>query len=248
MPTQLKLILAYEGTRYLGWQKTPTGPSIEGELNKVLETIFQHPIQIEAASRTDRGVHALKQIACFHTDTRLDLDRLHISLCQLLPPDICVKAIEPVPLSFHPTLDVISKTYTYALTTNRFQLPQNRLFEWHYPHPLTKPQMDLAARLLTGTHDFQALTNAKKNETYDSTIRTIDSIEIVEQDGSFLFTITGPHFLYKMVRNLVGLLIYVGAGKIPLEEIEAILKSKDRKLAGVTAPAKGLTLQQVNFT
>lgn len=248
MPTQLKLTLAYEGTHYFGWQKTPTGPSIEGELAKVLETILQHPVHLEAASRTDRGVHALHQIACFHTDKEVNLDQLHISLCQLLPPDICVKSIEPVPLSFHPTLDVSSKTYTYALTTQRFQLPQNRLFEWHYPHPLNKYEMDQTIRLLVGTHDFQALTNAKKNETYESTVRIIDSIEIAEHDSHFLFTITGPHFLYKMVRNIVGLLVYVGAGKIEREEVESILKSKDRKLAGVTAPAKGLTLQHVQFT
>lgn len=242
MPT-LKLIIAYDGTHYFGWQKTKTGPSIEASLQKVLETILQQPIKLNAASRTDRGVHALSQTVSFEATKVPSL----ISLNQLLPKDIAAISIEEAPQGFHATLHCQKKIYFYDLATTPYQLPQRRLYEWHFPRKLDRERMQEAAQLLIGTQDFKSLTNRKKNETYASTIRQVIAIEIQEQEGFFRLTFTGKNFLYKMIRNLVGLIAYAGVGKIDPRFIPTILAAKDRRLAALSAPAHGLTLFRQEF-
>lgn len=203
---------------------------------------------MQAASRTDRGVHAAGQIISFATTKRPLCENLLISLNQLLPKEIAVKKVEYAHDDFHATLMATGKTYIYELTQAPWQFPQRRFFEWHYPHPLDIGKMRACVPHLTGTRDFKAFTNAKKNETYEDTMRTVDSIEIEQQGDLFLFRITGTRFLYKMVRNLVGLLVYAGCGKIEVDQVPVIMEKQDRSLAGITAPAHGLTLEQVFYT
>jgi tRNA pseudouridine38-40 synthase len=245
----IKLLLAYDGTAYLGWQKTKEGASIEETLQQVLEHILQEKIELQAASRTDAGVHAIGQVANFST-TRLNSSpaRLRASLNRLLPSDIVIREVEEVPATFHPTLDCQEKEYHYQLCFGRIQLPQRRYYSWHYPYPLDVGRMQAAAQLLIGRQDFSAFCNTKKNEPYESTIRTLTKVEIVPSSPfECTIIIAGKQFLYRMVRNLVGTLVYIGRGKIQLEELLLLLKEGNRSRAGMTAPAHGLTLAKVRY-
>lgn len=245
----LKLTLAYEGTNYFGWQKTDEGPSIEESLESALATIFQHPIKLQAASRTDRGVHSEGQVVNFITaKENLNLHKLLLSINALLPHDIALLRLEEAPIDFHPTLDVLNKTYSYEICFSAIQLPRHRLFSWHFHYPLNIKLMQQASEHLLGTHDFAAFCNSKKNEEYAHTVRTVQSIRLEETGNERLsLKITGDHFLYKMVRNIVGTLAYVGVGKIQASEIPSILEKKERSIAGVTAPAHGLTLLDISY-
>ena len=239
-----KMLLAYDGTHYLGWQKTKEGPSIEEALEQALKKILQEKVQLQAASRTDRGVHAAAQVANFNTFQQPD-NFQHRLNC-LLPKDIRVNSLLAVPESFHPTLDCTGKEYHYWLCQET-QLPHYRHYSWNIPS-LDILSMQTAADSFIGKHDFKALTNAKKNEEYADTIREIQSIEIVKHPKERLqIKITGNHFLYKMVRNIVGTLVYVGLGKLQPSFISTLLKSGQRPEAGMTAPALGLTLFKVFY-
>jgi len=241
------LEVAYDGTRYLGWQKTHDGPSIEEELEKALTTILQHTIVLQATSRTDRGVHATGQIVNFFTEKTLDLLKLQHSLLQLLPDDIAILSIQEAAFEFHPTLHSTAKEYRYHIANTPILLPKQRFTYWHIKQPLNKGEMKKALDLLKGTHDFKAFCNFRKGLNYTSTIRTITSAELVEEaeSGHFYITFTGDHFLYKMVRNLVGTCVYVGLGKLRCEDLPRILESQKRAEAGITAPAHGLTLHKI---
>lgn len=245
----IKLTIAYDGGRYFGWQKTKMGPSIEEELEKVLTVILQHPIILQASSRTDAGVHASGQIVNFFTQKeQIKLDRLFISLNQLLPKDIVILNIEEAPLSFHPTLDCKAKEYHYSICASRVQLPQYRHYSWHIHNPLNFNAMDEAAQLLVGEHNFKSLCNIKKNSNYQDYFRKIHSIKIENlPDQRLVIKILGNNFLYKMVRNFAGILVYTGEGKFPPEEIKNILLIEDRRQPFMTAPAHGLSLVKIFF-
>jgi len=239
----IKLILAYEGTLYLGWQKTISGPSIEEELEKAVSQILQQPVSLQAASRTDAGVHAEGQVVNFFTEKEMPLDKLQKGLNSILPNDISVLQIEEAPESFHPTLQNCGKEYHYSVCLGPTQLPFYRNFSWHFSYPVNIEEMKKAALHLIGRHDFSAFTNEKQ----ENNIREIFGIEIEEFVSRLKIRVSGNNFLYKMVRNIVGTLLYVGCGKLSAEEIPAILNSKDRTLAGVTAPALGLVLKEVFY-
>lgn len=245
MKKNIKCIIAYKGTHYFGWQKTKMGPSIEEALEKTLSQILQHPIQLQAASRTDRGVHAEGQVVNFWIDKPgYNLEKLHRSLRGLLPPDISPLSLEWVKEDFHPTLDTRGKEYQYSICHCPIQLPFHREFSWHYPLSLAIPLMEKGGKILEGTHDYSAFTNLR----YQNAVRTIHQIDLVPLSNERLcIQIKGESFLYKMVRNIVGTLVYVGSGKIPLETLPQILASKDRTLSGMTAPAHGLSLKKVFY-
>lgn len=247
----IKLVIAYDGTAYLGWQKTPTGPSIEAALQNVLEKILQHEVALQAASRTDAGVHAVGQVVNFltlHPPQKFGLDKLKISLNSLLPKDISVLSVEEASPHFHPTLDCKGKEYCYYVCWDHSQLPHQRLYSWHYPHSLSLEKMMESIPYLIGNRDFSAFCNHKKNASYKDFCRDLTAIEIIENGPKNLcFRISGNHFLYKMVRNLVGTLVYIGRGKINKDDLPIILESGDRTLAGVTAPAYGLFLNAIYY-
>lgn len=231
-----KAFITYDGTRYFGWQKTATGPSIQEELEKAIRQITGETALPEAASRTDRGVHAEGQVIQFALQKPIDPLRLLKGLNAVLPSDI--RVLEIVPKEFHPTLDAIGKEYRYRICQGPVQDPTQRLYSWHIRHPLDLEKVAFAAQALIGRHDFTAFANEEEKNP----ICTIESIVF---DGSF--RIKGDRFLYKMVRNIVGTLVYVGCGKLPPDSIPAILESKDRKQAGMTAPPHGLYLHQVFY-
>lgn len=236
----IKLTLAYDGTDFLGWQDSKQGPSIESKLQYVLNQLLTHEVTLQAASRTDRGVHAEGQVVNFFTSHPSPTDLLH-PLNRLLPPAIRCTALEIAPPSFHPSLDVRSKTYIYRISACRYQAPKERLYSWHVPVPLDLPKMQLAAGQFIGTHDFSAFSN----EPSDHPLREITDITMTKEGVELFITVTGNSFLYKMVRNIVGTLVDVGTGK--RENVKAILESRDRREAGVCAPAHGLTLSEVFY-
>jgi tRNA pseudouridine38-40 synthase len=245
----VKMTIAYDGTCYLGWQKTHTGPSIEEALEKVLEQILQEDIFLQAASRTDAGVHAEGQVVNFITKkTNLDFGHFRHSINSMLPKDIVVGKIEIEASNFHPTLDSTGKEYHYYMCFHDTQMPYQRLYSWHYPYEVNVEAMRQAAESFIGTHDFAAFCNFKKNATYDHYVRTIQKIDIFELPEKCLrIEISGTNFLYKMVRNIVGTLAYVGNGKICVSCIPEIISNGDRTKAGVTAPAHGLFLKSVFY-
>ncbi len=237
----IQCTLAYCGTHYLGFQKTKMGPSIEQTVQEALEKILQHPIQLQAASRTDQGVHAEGQVINFFSNIT-DLGLLHESLRSLLPSDIAPLHLDWAPEDFHPTLDNKGKEYHYLICNSPTQIPFHRDFSWHFYSPLDLELMKQAAQTLKGTHDFSAFSPI----TYDNSVRHIEKIEALPLENQrLLLKIQGDNFLYKMVRNIVGTLAYIGSGK--LSNIHQILESKDRKQAGITAPAHGLYLKQVFY-
>lgn len=244
----IQLILAYDATHFLGWQKTPLGPTIEESLEKVLSQILQEKIHLQAASRTDAHVHAEGQSVNFftHKDS-LSLPKLLQGINALLPPSIVALHIEEKPLSFHPTLDNFGKKYQYFVCNTPYQLPKHRFFSWHVKPSLNLDAMKKAAKHLLGTHDFSAFCNDRSLLDKDPTC-TLYSIEIIPiEEHRFKFSIIGNRFLYRMMRNLVGTLVYVGQGKILPEQVKEILFQQKRSLAGITAPAHGLQLTQVFY-
>lgn len=240
--------MAYDGTDYLGWQKTSMGPSIQETLEGVLSTILQEPIAVEAASRTDAGVHAAAQITNFRTAQKLDLYRFKRSLNSLLPRDIAAVDMAEAAPEFHPTLDNIGKEYHYYICQGPYQMPIHRHFSWHFTGNLDMEAMRKAATHFLGEKDFSALLTERNEHPYKDHVREVTSIEIEElPEQRLLFKVSGRSFLYKMVRTLVGTLAYVGCHKIPLEDIPSILASKERARAGITAPAHGLHLASVHY-
>jgi tRNA pseudouridine38-40 synthase len=237
------VLLAYVGTHYKGWQG-----SIEKKLSSALETLLQHPVALQAASRTDAGVHAWGQVVNFFSSTELPLNRMQHRLNQLLPPDIVVRSLSLEDPSFHPTLDARGKEYLYTLCSGPVQLPYRRAFSWHVPDSLNLESMHAASRCLLGSHDFSAFCNERA--LWDrSSLCTLETIEILPLEGGQLkILLKGDHFLYKMVRNLVGTLVSVGRGQMKEEETSVILKSLDRTRAPLTAPAHGLRLEQVWYS
>lgn len=223
------------------------GPSIEEALEKALQQILQHAVSLQAASRTDAGVHAEGQVVNFFLQKPVPLDRLRYSLNNVLPKDISVSAIHAMADDFHPTLACCKKEYWYHLCTGFAQLPFNRETSWHFPATLDLAAMNQAASHLLGTHDFSTFCNERP--LYErSPICTLEKIEILSLDEERLrICVTGDHFLYKMMRNLAGTLAYVGCGKLSADALPAILAGKDRTRAGVTAPAHGLILKQVFY-
>ena len=239
----IKLIISYDGSNYFGWQKTsPDCPSIEGELEKAALKILGHPVQFEAASRTDRGVHAKGQTVHFLINADIDLKKLLRSLNAVLPPDISVLSCELAHETFHPTLDALGKEYHYQISTSAVESPMHRLYSWHFPHPLDLAAMEQAIPHLIGTHDFSAFTNERTSDA----IRTLRSLRMTRSEGRISIEICGDRFLYKMARNIAGTLVSIGCGKIT-DTVPQILSSKDRTKAGVTAPAHGLFLMKVFY-
>jgi len=246
----IKLVIAYDGHHYFGWQKTAEGPSIEESLQVAIEQIVQHPIILQAASRTDAGVHAQGQVVNFLTShSSLHMSRFQFSLNRLLPNDIAVLSIEKMPLTFHPTLDCQGKEYRYYICCGPKQLPFHRFYSWHVPYALSIEAIQQALPDLVGSHDFRAFCNVRKNRDYGDYVRDIQSLELISIDSQrFFFRIQGNHFLYKMVRNLVGTLIQIGRGRFTRADLKAILHSKCRTQAGISAPAHGLFLHQLFYT
>ncbi len=244
--TNYILVIAYDGTRYYGWQKTGSGPSIEEELERGLQLLLKHPVNLQAASRTDRGVHAQRQVVNFFTPKAIELTKFKRSLNGILPEDISVLSVKEVEEAFHPTLDARCKEYRYALDLGPTPSPFKRKVAWHIPLPIHMDAMKQAALPLIGEHDFKSFTN-NCHKAGESTRCTLFRIDLHPMEKGLLISLEGDRFLYKMARNITGTLVDAGLGKIEPRTIPEILHQRDRRRAGVTAPAHGLTLHHVEY-
>lgn len=237
---RIKLVVAYDGTDYCGWQIQNNGPTIEGELNKVLSELFKENIQVIGASRTDAGVHALCNVAVFDTNFQMPAEKMVYAINQRLPEDIRVQSSYEVAEDFHPRHQDTVKTYEYRILNTPVQLPTKRLYAlWDY-HELDIKKMQDAAAYFVGEHDFKSFCSV--NTTVETTIRTIYSLEVTKEENEISIKVSGNGFLYNMVRIIAGTLLEVGKGKIQPNEIPLMLSACDRQKSGPTAPAQGLTL------
>lgn len=242
---RILLKVAYDGTNYYGWQKQPDVTTIEGTINETLSQILKEDISIIGASRTDAGVHALCNIAVFDTDSKIPPEKIAFALNRKLPRDIVIQESKEVPMDFHPRDSKSIKTYEYAILNTKLPLPTKRLYTYHVHKDINLDDMRKAAKYLVGTHDYKSFCLAKTQVL--STVRTVYSITIDKNDDIIKFTFKGNGFLYNMVRCIVGTLLYVGRGVYPPEHVKVILEKKDRQEAGPNAPARGLTLANIEY-
>ncbi|MBS0625991.1 MAG: tRNA pseudouridine(38-40) synthase TruA [Verrucomicrobia bacterium] len=241
----IKLILTYDGTHYFGWQKTKTGPSVQESLEKALFQILRTPVLTEAASRTDRGVHARGQVVSFVLEEERDLSLLQYNLNSVLPSDIRILSLEETADSFHPTLDAVGKEYRYSICLGPVFDPFQRQYAWHVHQPLDLEAMQAAALAFIGTHDFSSFTT----EDVEESTRTLFDVKIaVLPENQLEIRLYGDRFLYKMARRIVGTLVEIGQGKIPVGQVGTLFEKPNRSTAGMTAPAHGLFLHQVFYT
>lgn len=237
---RVKMVVAYDGTNYCGWQIQPNGVTIEQKLNEALTDLLQEPIKVTGASRTDAGVHSLGNVCIFDTNTRMPAEKISYALNTRLPEDIVVQDSCQVPESFHPRFSKSRKTYEYRILNQKFRNPTRRLDTHFYYYDLDVEAMQRAAAYLVGEHDFKSF--ASTGGQAETSVRTIYSLDVEKRDSIITIRVKGNGFLYNMVRIIAGTLIKVGAGEILPEEISVILEAKDRSAAGPTAPAKGLTM------
>ncbi|HHV63953.1 MAG TPA: tRNA pseudouridine(38-40) synthase TruA [Peptococcaceae bacterium] len=241
------LRLAYDGTNYHGFQRQPEehGRTIQGELERTWKKLFAEEIKIITAGRTDTGVHAAGQVINFRSEARIPPDKIPKALNSLLPLDIRILEAKDVPEDFNARKSAKWKRYDYRIDNGRIPNVFTRLYALHEPVPLKVEDMQEAAAYLEGRHDFRAFAAA--GSSAKSFIRTLYHCKVKQQDEQITVTCIGDGFLYNMVRIITGTLLYVGKGKIPPKEIPAIIASRERPRAGLTVPARGLTLSVVNY-
>lgn len=242
----LKMTIAYDGSRYKGWQKQKDNDlTIQGKIEAVLSKMTGESVLLVGCGRTDSGVHAENYIANFHTKCTLSIGKMLDYLYEYLPEDIVVKSLEDVDERFHARYNVKSKTYVYRINTHKFRDVFNRKYSYHLAEKLNLDVIKQSSKYLIGSHDFQSFTNLKSKDK--STIRTINYINIVETDGLLEIEVNGDGFLWNMVRIIVGTLIEVGNGHLKPCDVERILNEKKRWEAGPLAQPKGLFLRDVQY-
>ena len=237
---RVRLVVAYDGTNYHGWQVQNNGITIESELNRCLTELLGEPVEVTGASRTDSGVHALGNIAVFDTNHQMPAEKISYALNQRLPEDIRIQKSEEVPSGWHPRYVKSQKTYEYRICRGEFPLPTKRLYSHFVYAELDVDKMRAAAAYLEGEHNFKSF--CQTGAQVESTVRTIHSLQVEEQEADLVIRVCGNGFLYNMVRIIAGTLLEVAQGKRSPESMKEILEAKDRAAAGPTAPAKGLTL------
>jgi tRNA pseudouridine38-40 synthase len=240
-----RLDLSYIGEKYYGFQSQPNGNTIQDYLETALATFCRHPVRVTSASRTDTGVHAEHQVVTFKGAAGLNVFRIAKALNSLLAPDIRIMNVQVCPDSFHPTYNSTGKAYRYRIWKVAGENPFVSPFAWRMYHPVDLVLMKDAARQFIGTHDFTSLCAA--DSSAKSKIRRVREIEIFDRGPMLEIWVLGDGFLKQMVRNMVGLLVALGRGKVDKGDIKVILEGKDRRLAPATAPACGLCLVKVFY-
>lgn len=242
----IKMIIEYDGSRYLGWQKLgDSDRTIQGKLEKVISEMTGSNSEIIGSGRTDAGTHARGQVANFHTTSNMTIKEMHAYMNHYLPQDIVVKEIEKVDERFHSRYNAIGKKYIYYVWNNWIPSVFDRKHSLYYPESLNIDKMNKACSRLVGTHNFISFSSLKKSKK--STIRTISEISIHREGDMLKFIFIGDGFLYNMVRIIMGTLLEVGTGSMEPEYIDEIFKSKARSDAGITVPAQGLFLEEVYY-
>lgn len=243
---RVKLVIAYDGTNYHGWQLQPNGLSVEAVLNDTLSSLLREPTTVIGASRTDSGVHALGNVAVFDTRNRMPADKICFALNQRLPEDIRIQSSCEVSPDWHPRKQNCVKTYEYKILNRKVDMPVGRLYTHFCYFPVDVEAMRQGALFLVGEHDFKSFCTVRTQA--EETVRTIYSLDIWrDKEDVITLRIAGSGFLYNMVRIMAGTLLRVGTGLYPPEHVEEILEARDRQAAGPTLPAKGLTLVSLAY-
>jgi tRNA pseudouridine38-40 synthase len=253
---KLKLILEYDGTAYQGWQIQKTGLTIQGILEEKIEKITGSQSSVVGASRTDAGVHALGQVAVFRTKTYLSTERIKRALNALLPKDICILDVSEVDDSFHPRHDARRKKYSYTILNQKRSSVFLNKYVWEVKQPLEIQPMVEASEFLIGKQEFssfQGTGSDTRNQVREIFFLKIERVEEMDfmfahVGGKFIkIQIEADGFLRHMARNIVGTLVEIGRGRIEPHLMKEILESRDRRLAGPTAPAHGLFLEKIEY-
>ena len=251
---KILLTLSYLGTDFCGYQIQPKGRTVQGELNAAAKALFGFDCDVTGCSRTDTGVHANTFCATVtkrgerSIETTVDIGRMPLALNAHLPCDIAVKNAEWVSEEFHPRYDVEYKEYVYRIYNFPTRDPMESGRSWHIPYALDSEALDKmnrAAASFVGKHDFS--TFMASGSTVESTVRDVKYVEVKRDGDVILFKVAADGFLYNMVRIMTGTLVDVARGKISADGISAIIESRDRRLAGMTAPAEGLYLNKVVY-
>jgi len=246
----LKLILAYDGSEFSGWQVQPDAATIQGMLASAIGRLTGEKVLPQGSGRTDAGVHALAQVATFSTASPIPVENFVKALNHVLPASIRVLQAEEAPAGFHARKSARAKTYRYRIFRGAICPPFLPRYVWHYPFPLDEEAMEKAAGFVVGEHDFTSFAAADPERGRDeevSNLRTILVSRWVREGEEFVYSVRGSGFLHHMVRNLVGTFLLVGKGTLKPEDVARILGAQDRSVAGATAPASGLYLVNVEY-
>lgn len=244
---RILLSVEYDGTEYSGWQKQKERKTVQETIEQALCKITKSNIEVTGASRTDAGVHSKDQKVIFDTSSAIPTEKFAIALNSVLPDDVVIKSSEEVSCEFDLRGAVKAKTYRYVIYNSSVPTALQRKYCWQYigTNRLNEQDMKKAAQHLVGEHDFSAFKSS--GGTTKTSVRTIYSCEVTRKENFLYIDITGSGFLYNMVRIIAGTLLEVGIGKKKIEDINAILDSRDRKFAGITAPPQGLCLEKIYF-
>lgn len=249
---RIRLIIAYDGTEYHGWQIQDNAVTVEEMLTKALQELLREPVEVIGASRTDAGVHAMGNVVVFDTETKIPAEKIAIALNRFLPEDIRVLKSEETEPEFHPRYCESEKTYEYRIANTPIQIPVLQRYSYHVYHSLDVGSMREAAAVLIGTHDFSAFCSA--GSQVNSKVRTVYEIDIrqhpvVSVNGGceLVLRVRGNGFLYNMVRIIAGTLIEVGIGRRSVASVAEAIETGERAKAGPTAPAQGLTLLGIKY-
>lgn len=241
----IKITIQYDGKNYAGWQSQKNANSIQVTLEKAIKNVTGEKVNLIGSGRTDAGVHSLGQVANFRTNSSIAINRYRNALNNNLPDDIRIIGAEEVDFEFHSRFDAISKRYKYVIYNRPVLNPINRDYSYHVIKKLNMEEIQASLGHFVGSHDFQSFMAAKSK--IHTGVRTISNIEIRKKDELIEIIFEGKSFLRHMIRIIVGTLIYIGHGKIKKEDIPMIIKSKNRRIAGPTAPAQGLFLERVYY-
>lgn len=242
-----KLIVAYEGTHYSGWQVQKHAPSIAQTMQDRFKALFNREITLIGASRTDAGVHAMGQVAAFSVDLPIDTSQMMNAWNDALPESIVIRSLEQTEGAFHPIYGVAQKVYQYRFFLER-PLPFVERYGWFFRYSLDVDLLQEALQLFVGTHDFRSFCTGI--DMGENTIRTIESIELCKEElsGSWQITVKGPGFLRHMIRRIVGASFDVASKRmVTISALKAILEEKNPEQALTNAPAKGLCLQSIFY-
>ena len=243
---RVRLFVAYDGTDYCGWQVQPNGITVEEVLNRELGRLTGEDIHIIGASRTDSGVHALMNGAVFDTASSIPPERMAYALNKRMPEDIVITKSDEVGADWHPRYqDNVRKTYEYHIYNAPVLNPLKRKYSAFVSFPMDVEKMRRGAAYLVGEHDFVSFCNVRTNVS--DTVRTVEDVTVTEDGADIVIRITGNGFLYNMVRIIAGTLIRVGRGFYEPEKVQEILEEKKRTAAGITAPACGLVLVEIEY-
>ncbi len=246
MKRNIKMTIAYDGTRYYGWERQPgTDMTIQGKLEAVLSLMASQSVEVTGAGRTDAGVHAKAMTANVHVDTDMTEEEIRTYLNEYLPEDICVREVSAASDRFHSRYNATGKTYCYTCYVGPVKPVFNRKYVYVPEHIPDVERMKAAAEYLTGTHDFASFCSNPRMKK--STVRRLDQIQLARKGDYLNITYHGNGFLQHMVRILTGTLLEAGVGQRTPESMKELLEARSRALAGFTAPAKGLCLMKVDY-